>query len=92
MSYTPGPWRANEHFNPPVCAEGDKSWIVQVISGHNDEAYLANAHLIAAAPEMYEALETAVNRLRESCDNSNRSINFIHRIESILKKARGESK
>ena len=59
-SYTPGPWEINgiaiesgfeviAYLREPTHFQGD------IRPGHKDEA--ANANLIAAAPELYEALE-----------------------------------
>lgn len=59
--HTPGPWRLNERD----CAV---SIPVGVSGCHNAYAYagtLANARLIAAAPEMYAALLEAREMLRE---------------------------
>ena len=58
------------------------------------ENHLANAHLIAAAPEMYEALEkiqeielSIAQEYRVNADDSQ-----IYNIaEKVLRKARGES-
>ncbi len=59
MGHTKGPWIVMPGAKAPrICVEGDKDWpIVIKISGHSDEAIIANEKLIAAAPEMLEALE-----------------------------------
>lgn len=51
-----------------------------------DVELLANAHLIAAAPELYEALLQAQEYLHEFASESEYNDN-----ETILKKARGEA-
>lgn len=57
--HTPGPWKAN---GPQVTAQGDmRRVVVATVNGyvfgpHADEP-LANAHLIASAPALLEALE-----------------------------------
>ena len=55
MSYTPGPWSVNEEG---FVMAGDTD--IAVVSTAGEEA-LANAVLIAAAPEMLEALEAALS-------------------------------
>lgn len=49
------------------------------------------ATLIAAAPEMYDKLSVALDRLKEKNDGSNRDIGLIQGIETLLAKARGKS-
>lgn len=57
--YTPGPWRVdvkgceNSHGLP--CVSGANGALLAMMA-HNGPKGLANATLIAAAPEMYEAL------------------------------------
>jgi len=50
----------------------------------------ANAHLIAAAPEMLEALELAANILMNAGQKPLKGNNF-YIIDQVIKKARGES-
>ena len=54
----------------------------------------ANAQLIAAAPEMYEALETALEALHHTLRNVCNSPKYCTRckVEAVLAKARGEEK
>lgn len=63
MSHTPGPWRIGGSCRTPVNSK-DKH-IAMVNYSHRGhitdvigEEHNANAHLIAAAPELLEALET----------------------------------
>lgn len=57
--HTPGPWKIKTKPCAPVWADsGDKFWripVVGVIYGATLEQELANARLIAAAPELLEA-------------------------------------
>jgi hypothetical protein len=81
--WTQGPWefipRGNE---PEICIKGN------AIFGHicyvGSQNFIADAHLIAAAPDLYEALEAA----ECFCDN-NGIINGVN-VRAILAKARGE--
>ena len=64
--HTPGPW---EVVGSRICTiETDSSRITLAKTKPNgafamDETQIANAHLIAAAPAMYEALRDCVGRL-----------------------------
>jgi len=57
------------------------------------EEVRANAHLIAAAPDMYEALIITIGALKEVCDVRGAPLpnSTILRAEAALAKARGES-
>ncbi len=65
MKFTPGPWKIKYRVN--VEAENGRG--IASAGGHSDNTRCeevdaenqANAHLIAAAPKMYEALEWLVN-------------------------------
>ena len=64
--YTPGPWqvdRENCHTGQVATCHGDNDgwyevWTMEWSGGVNQEA---NAHLIAAAPELLEALEMVLD-------------------------------
>lgn len=58
-AHTPGPWvvlRDPQHGGPLVCTEDIAIADVMELEGGTDEA---NAHLIAAAPDLLAALEDA---------------------------------
>ena len=58
MEYTKGEWTVDtESIATVVMAERTK---VAVVYGYSDEEELANAHLIAAAPALYEALKILI--------------------------------
>lgn len=98
--FTPGPWQVNnldsrevigepgtgDHFaigdNCPTvanCATGDNDWNVQV----------ANAALIAAAPELYNALEELILSVETYSEET--TANYLEIAKGVLAKARGES-
>ncbi|WP_252346877.1 hypothetical protein [Acetobacter sp. P1H12_c] len=95
--FTPGPWGLDVGFDSSP-GDFDKYW--QVHDGHDAIACSANcyagnreanAHLIAAAPELYEALSDLVSSLE--CTDTDL---FILREEikvarAALAKARGEA-
>ena len=58
MDYTKGEWEALDN-NCVVSGSGFDTSVI-VCCGNTEEAE-ANAHLIAAAPDMYEALKDMVN-------------------------------
>jgi hypothetical protein len=53
MEYTKGKWMVDRHI--VASSEGDA---ICAVYEHEDGVAEANAHLIAAAPDMYEALRT----------------------------------
>lgn len=72
--YTPGPWHANtprderyaDDSTVRDCANG---YVVAVVRSTPNGAAIPNARLIAAAPDLYEALRLARNELLEwACD------------------------
>ena len=90
--WTPGPWRASatrEVFSPSkrtVCRAH--------LDGERCTEALANAHLIAAAPDMYEALERLAGMKpgRANAATAQDLYLTVRAIaESALAKARGES-
>ena len=93
--HTPGPWRIEEwEFKlrpnaPMILAKQDAICEVMDLWCMNDRAEErdANARLIAAAPDLYEALELARKSLRFAAPGQNRA---LAKIEAALAKARGE--
>lgn len=66
---TPGPWvRESEGRGiGPVCADDDQSYgmvipVAYVDFGESDEVQNSNANLIAAAPELLEALQKMLSK------------------------------
>lgn len=55
------------------------------------ETEIANAHLIAAAPDLYEALEKATLELKQLHHDLFHTLYKNDEIEKALKKARGET-
>lgn len=96
--FTPGPWSF----------EVDDCWVIRDAGGDsfmgNETFYPWNSdneadwHLIAAAPEMYEALKLASEALEEGletegdleAEHSKHARAFLKEVHKILAKARGE--
>jgi hypothetical protein len=79
--FTPGPWYLSSHTSF-IRAEGPKGFNICAIEEQVE--WPGNAHLIAAAPELYEALEKMANAHHAGADEL-RSF-----ARAALKKARGE--
>lgn len=62
--HTPGPWDPQPDFGGTVWAgQGRKRECIAEVSGNTHERTWANAQLIAAAPELYEALTSCLRDL-----------------------------
>jgi len=91
MTHTPGPWKVTAGIvdNPRLMVEDDIGNPVCAMSlrgVYGDTVKMtANAHLIAAAPEMLEALE----RIRDESGPFNLG-EMRKLVESAIRKARGE--
>ena len=57
MRHTPGPWKIERPYQEPhIYIAGPKTELIACIKDHYENTK-ANAHLIAAAPELLEGLE-----------------------------------
>lgn len=69
--WTPGPWEAKKSLGKTGVSTSDDEWRISDLGigvwGSAPEEANANARLIAAAPELYEALENLVIQTR--CDS-----------------------
>lgn len=96
--FTPGPWAASVERRPYpasgcwyVVLDGERNGLGEFY-GDDHEANTANLRLAAAAPELYEALNTAIETLREHCPDFAGS-SYVAAVESAhdaLAKARGD--
>lgn len=97
--HTPGPWRIDPVCRTLVVGTVDPMPIIadtESASAFDVETDIANARLIAAAPEMLEALENALSQFNDrecNCDGeyeNGRLVGhacYFHRIEQELKDA-----
>lgn len=94
--HTPGPWDYLGNHVYAKFVSPDKTPINPTICllSNTTTSMKENAALIAAAPEMYEALQEALPFIKKASDNFGsdyRPIEVLNLIESVLKKAQGES-
>jgi hypothetical protein len=96
--FTPGPWDTNiarlsdGSINVVhVVGERDRVSLAQ-LAHHGEEQTIANASLIAAAPELYEALTWALGRLTDTRNIAPSIVDAeeIQERELVLAKARGD--
>ena len=93
--HTPGPWSAAGNvIYPNLAGEKCIAKVSGILSAENDEEYLefeANTHLIAAAPQMLEALEAAFDHICPDGDPLDaREFEVCGKIEAAIAAAKGE--
>lgn len=91
VKHTPGPWKFLPAFGTVEVVKFIVAYLSLSVEGRDNPLYLskgeaeANGALIAAAPELLEALEGAV------ADPDNRAgFNWVLAAKSAIRKARGE--
>ena len=96
--HTPGPWHIDaDDFAGTGLIESEFGAIAKVL-GHNnaDDETLPNAHMLAAASKMYEALELCMARLQHKADTCRKGAWKLsdqvacEAAHAALAKARGE--
>lgn len=90
--WTEGPWRKESFsLSEEILATGNKLVaIVQSRHCESPEEMRANAHLIAAAPELYEALAALLSRVGNDADAHAWFLDEQENAIKALAKARGE--
>ena len=94
--WTPGTWRLGNYYRSIVCDSTDGTWsddenlrgygapmICESVSSE------ANARLIAAAPEMAEALEAVAVDMH--CGDGTMTLATAHKVTAILARIRGDA-
>jgi hypothetical protein len=94
QTHTPGPWELRE----PNCPDGPHKYGIQQINDGWTVADInsdieqgeeeANARLIAAAPEMLEALEGLLSEMRDGQDSP--SLGAMQKVYAAVCKAKGD--
>lgn len=72
LKWTPGPWSVDESSEPAKyaglgdkCVRSKDGFIVALVMHEQPPIAMPNAHLIAAAPELYEALSNLLDFYEE---------------------------
>ena len=81
--FTPGPWVIAGHF----IINEDNVDIAEIVPHNVHGRQIANAHLIAAAPDMYDVLRKVSEAIQYNLLDQYAA---MYEIEKILAKARGE--
>lgn len=102
LSHTPGPWRVNKYGSIGAGEFGKKPIVANVEPLYGDDALLygdsaANARLIAAAPDLLDALKELVAVVRGECpslleEDSGGSALLDMAIEDAIAKAEGRER
>lgn len=97
MIYTKGPWKITNNAEGPVaiCHAEDSYSIVCSFNKKDPQPIVkneANAHLIAAAPEMIEVLESVLQYFEDGLLDLGKCGYLKHDLRQIIMKARGENK
>lgn len=87
MSHTPGPWTLNGRTVLGECFTGELRSICDSVRGGDPTQANANARLIAAAPELLEALEQIIGDLPSRRDWLDPEVENVAR--EAIRKARG---
>ena len=93
--WTPGPWRVlNDEAIKVASSDGSLATVTHIhLRGRRDTSEVeANAHLIAAAPDMAEALEKALNFITNTESEMGETLPCGDAARAALAKARGETK
>ena len=94
--WTPGPWRYDRTNGSPTTGEhmiaGAKPGYLAEVRDCGSGDVRANAHLIAAAPDMAEALEKALNFITNTESEMGETLPCGDAARTALAKARGETK
>jgi len=81
--FTPGPWITDGKFVGNTLED-----YVAMVVGDSKEERIANAALVASAPEMYALLDEIDSQPAMGMDEW---VGYVVRVNAVLKKARGES-
>ena len=91
--YTPAPWRVHHSHGYLVVESDNEEMFVKVTKGIGKEKDLANAQLIAAAPELLESLQWYVENddVRLEMAGNEFYANGYYKAKAVIAKALGET-
>ncbi len=91
--HTPGPWKvSSDHYH--ICKGATAVAAVFGTTGHDAARSEANARLIAAAPELLEALEHALTTTQKIARGTGRrhyTLNTLQEMADAIKAAKGNA-
>lgn len=91
--WTSGPWRV-ESLEPEIqTIRSQHIYIASIYDSAAQKQNGANANLIAAAPDLYDALQDTLNMLRAAhiqCGVHHDGNKRVQKVRAVLAKARGE--
>jgi hypothetical protein len=94
--HTPGPWRISRHPDGEVDSPAQftriygpqpSRWVADV--GYYEAEWKANAHLIAAAPDLLASLKELSEWMRSHCGPSDGVHDMLIRAVAVLAKVEG---
>jgi len=93
--FTPGPWKVypgNGNYSRPAIYAGPGDFVAQLSHGQRRswQQALADADLIAAAPDLYAAL-LALYRFQDGPYESDESVRVLRMTDEALAKAEGRN-
>lgn len=89
---TPGPWTGKD---VGICRQdgaGLQLGFIMTFDDNRRAECAANAHLIAAAPELLEALQQSLPHLREQAKQDGHAFGTLQLVNRTIAKALGETK
>ena len=91
--FTPGPWKLKPDLRGAPIVQTNEREIAKVLYhlGSEDREVGHNARLIAAAPEMYKAIKTAISYLNSFRDKWQEGEEWLYRdLKRAIAKAEGK--
>lgn len=86
--YTPGPWSTTAPASYRISTSADMYFTQRWVGGANKETLTANARLIAAAPDLLEALQEAVSGLQAYASGA--TADTLNKAREAIAKATGQ--
>ena len=93
--HTPGPWRFGpSSTHPETIVIGNENWTTTIglVDGYCIERMEANAHLIAAAPELLDACKYVRDTIMDDLDYPHdlRKARIVEFVKAAISKAEGK--